>query len=136
MPYKLSRFHRPFGKSPGKNCSLDGEYSMSYKLSPSSINLFLECPRCFWLQLVKKITRPQGAFPSLPSGMDRILKQHSIPTWRKENCPPRSRRTESKMDTNYSRTRKHSTCGGATSRESNTRTTLRAYYCAGPWTTS
>lgn len=49
---------------------------MPYKLSPSSINLFLECPRCFWLAQVKGIKRPDGIFPSLPSGMDKILKAH------------------------------------------------------------
>ena len=32
----------------------------------------LECPRCFWLQIVKNIKRPQGIFPSLPSGMDQV----------------------------------------------------------------
>src|SRR3989338_2910295 len=46
------------------------------KLSPSSLNLMLDCPRCFWLHLVKGIKRPSGAFPSLPSGMDKILKEH------------------------------------------------------------
>jgi len=45
-------------------------------LSPSSIGLFLECPRCFWLDKIKKIKRPPGIFPSLPSGMDKILKEH------------------------------------------------------------
>ena len=47
-----------------------------YKISPSSINLMLECPRCFWLQIVKGIKRPETIFPSLPSGMDKILKEH------------------------------------------------------------
>lgn len=46
------------------------------KLSPSSISLFLDCPRCFWLHFNKKIRRPSGAFPSLPAGMDKILKEH------------------------------------------------------------
>lgn len=45
-------------------------------LSPSSISLFLDCPRCFWLQFNKGIRRPSGPFPSLPAGMDRILKNH------------------------------------------------------------
>ncbi len=49
---------------------------MPYKLSPSAINLFLECPRCFWLDKHDKWKRPAGIFPSLPSGMDRILKEH------------------------------------------------------------
>jgi len=49
---------------------------MSYKLSPSSLSLMKECPRCFWLEQNKIWKRPSGIFPSLPSGMDRILKKH------------------------------------------------------------
>lgn len=49
---------------------------MAYKLSASSLYLFEECPRCFWLKLNKKISRPEVAFPSLPAGMDHILKEH------------------------------------------------------------
>lgn len=49
---------------------------MQYKLSPSSLNLLKDCPRCFWLQMNKGIRRPEGPFPSLPSGMDKILKIH------------------------------------------------------------
>ncbi len=49
---------------------------MSYKLSPSRINLFFECKRCFWLRVNEKVKRPSGPFPSLPSGMDREIKEH------------------------------------------------------------
>lgn len=49
---------------------------MSYKLSPSSLALMKECPRCFWLTQHKVWKRPEGIFPSLPSGMDAILKTH------------------------------------------------------------
>ena len=49
---------------------------MTYKLSPSSLNLMQECPRCFWLTLHGKWKRPTGPFPSLPSGIDKILKEH------------------------------------------------------------
>lgn len=45
-------------------------------LSNSSLSLFLECPRCFWLQLNKKIARPRGIFPSLPGGMDLVIKEY------------------------------------------------------------
>src|SRR3989344_1670449 len=61
---------------------------MTYKLSPSSINLMLDCPKCFWLQLVKKIKRPEGIFPSLPSGMDKILKNHFDRFMEKGELPP------------------------------------------------
>lgn len=49
---------------------------MPYKFSPSSLSLLKECPRCFWLHFNKGIKRPDSIFPSLPSGMDRILKAH------------------------------------------------------------
>lgn len=49
---------------------------MTYKFSPSSLSLMKECPRCFWLCFNKGIKRPAGIFPSLPSGMDSILKTH------------------------------------------------------------
>jgi CRISPR/Cas system-associated exonuclease Cas4 (RecB family) len=60
----------------------------NFKLSPSSINIMLECPRCFWLQIVKKIKRPAGIFPSLPSGMDKILKIHFDKFMEKGELPP------------------------------------------------
>jgi len=44
------------------------------QLSASTLKLFQECPRCFWMHINKKVERPRGPFPSLPSGMDRILK--------------------------------------------------------------
>lgn len=49
---------------------------MNFKLSPSSLNLMKECPRCFWLTQHGVWRRPSGIFPSLPSGMDNILKKH------------------------------------------------------------
>ena len=61
---------------------------MSYTFSPSSLNLLKECPRCFWLHFNRNIRRPNGIFPSLPSGMDRILKVH-FDTFRDKNeLPP------------------------------------------------
>ena len=61
---------------------------MTYKLSPSSMNLIENCPRCFWLQVVKKISRPSGAFPSLPSGVDKMLKEHFDRFRDKNTLPP------------------------------------------------
>ncbi|MBL7206477.1 MAG: PD-(D/E)XK nuclease family protein [Candidatus Aenigmarchaeota archaeon] len=57
------------------------------RLSPSSISLFLECPRCFWLKMNRKIKRPSGPFPSLPAGMDKVLKVH-FDTHRKDDSAP------------------------------------------------
>jgi hypothetical protein len=47
-----------------------------YKLSPSTLNLFIECPRCFWLHINKGVKRPKGIFPSLPGGMDTVIKKY------------------------------------------------------------
>ncbi len=59
-----------------------------YKLSATTLNLFLECPRCFWLQFNKGIKRPAGIFPSLPSGMDMILKKHFDRFIKSDKLPP------------------------------------------------
>jgi hypothetical protein len=61
---------------------------MSYKLSPSSLNLMHECPRCFWLAQHKVWSRPASIFPSLPSGMDSILKKHFDKFCEKGLLPP------------------------------------------------
>lgn len=46
------------------------------KISPSLIGALLECPRCLWLHINENIRRPRGIFPSLPSGMDGVLKKY------------------------------------------------------------
>jgi len=45
-------------------------------LSPSRLSLFKECPRCFWLDVKGIKKRPRGIFPSLPGGMDSVLKKY------------------------------------------------------------
>ena len=49
---------------------------MPFKITPSNVSLLKDCPRCFWLELNKNVKRPRGIYPSLPSGMDRILKTY------------------------------------------------------------
>jgi hypothetical protein len=61
---------------------------MTFKLSPSALNLMKECPRCFWLTQHKVWKRPNGIFPSLPSGMDKILKIHFDKFRDKNMLPP------------------------------------------------
>lgn len=62
--------------------------NVPYTFSPSSLSLLRDCPRCFWLHFNKGIRRPEGAFPSLPSGMDRILKAHFDSFMEKGLLPP------------------------------------------------
>lgn len=61
------------------------------KLSPSALKLLRECPRCFWLHHVKGIRRPEVVFPTLPSGMDRVLKAHFDAYRDKGALPPELR---------------------------------------------
>lgn len=47
------------------------------RLSPTTgLNLFRECPRCFYLHHARGVHRPRGIFPSLPSGMDLVIKDY------------------------------------------------------------
>ncbi len=47
-----------------------------FRLSPTTLQLFVNCPRCFWLQFRRKIHRPKSIFPSLPGGMDYVIKDY------------------------------------------------------------
>jgi len=60
----------------------------TFKLSPSALSLMKECPRCFWLNQHKVWKRPSGIFPSLPNGMDKILKIHFDKFRDKGELPP------------------------------------------------
>lgn len=45
-----------------------------YKISRSKIDLFVQCPRCFWLEQVKGIRRPSGPGFALNIAVDHLLK--------------------------------------------------------------
>ena len=60
----------------------------TFKLSPSFISLMEECKRCFWLEKHKVWSRPVAIFPSLPSGMDNILKKHFDKFRDRNRLPP------------------------------------------------
>lgn len=51
------------------------------------MNLFLECQRCFWLQINKGVRRPDGPSSTLPSGVDYTLKNY-FDYWRKKDGEP------------------------------------------------
>lgn len=58
------------------------------QLSPSKLNLFLECPLCFWLSEVKGIHRPEGIQSTLPRGMDILIKKYFDKYRAKNELPP------------------------------------------------
>jgi len=47
----------------------------SIQLSPNSLNLFLECPHCFWLDKTLGIKRPPPYPYALNSAVDALLKE-------------------------------------------------------------
>lgn len=46
-----------------------------FQLSPNSLNLFLECPLCFWLEKKQGIRRPPPYPYALNTAVDTLLKQ-------------------------------------------------------------
>jgi CRISPR/Cas system-associated exonuclease Cas4 (RecB family) len=59
-----------------------------YNVSPSSLNLFIECPRCFWFYVKQKISRPRAPASTLPTGMDILIKNHFDRYRKKDTLPP------------------------------------------------
>ncbi len=56
------------------------------QLSPNSLNLFLECPQCFWLDKNLGIKRPPPYPYALNSAVDALLKEE-FDTYRAKNLP-------------------------------------------------
>lgn len=66
------------------------------KLSPSALNLFVDCPRCFWEHQNEKVRRPSGPMSSLPMGMDKHLKNY-FDSFRPNKVPPEIKETKAKL---------------------------------------
>ena len=49
--------------------------SAPYRLSRSKIELFMQCPRCFWLDARLKITRPSGPPFNINKAIDELFKK-------------------------------------------------------------
>lgn len=58
------------------------------KLSPSSLNLFLDCPRCFWLYLNRNIKRPSIPVATITTGLDKVIKEYFNLYRTKDTLPP------------------------------------------------
>lgn len=65
----------------------EGIPSQMLRLSPSSLNLFLECPRCFWFYINKGIKRPGVPVATITSGLDRVIKEY-LNQYRARNLLP------------------------------------------------
>jgi hypothetical protein len=61
---------------------------MEYKLSPAKLNILKDCPRCFWLAVVKKINRPSGPMAGILIKMDSIIKHYFDKYRERGQLPP------------------------------------------------
>ncbi|MFH1759005.1 MAG: PD-(D/E)XK nuclease family protein [Patescibacteria group bacterium] len=67
----MSRFYNP-KRARGL---FDPEAAQSFRISRSKIDLFLDCPRCFYLDRRLGVARPPGYPFSLNSAVDKLLKK-------------------------------------------------------------
>lgn len=61
-----------------KNNLYDPKAQPPYRLSRSKIDLFLECPRCFYLDRRQGVARPAGFPFTLNNAVDKLLKEFDI----------------------------------------------------------
>ena len=59
------------------------------RLSRSKVDLFIECPLCFWLDQRSKVKRPSGPPFSLNVAVDHLLK-NEFDASRGKDVPERS----------------------------------------------
>ena len=62
----------------------------TFSLSPHTLNLFEDCPRCFWFHVVEGTLykRPESPASTLPRGMDGLIKKYFDEYRRKKLLPP------------------------------------------------
>jgi len=77
----------PAASGPEKSFRGDQQAKM-IKLSPSSLNLFLGCPRCFWLYLNKGLKRPSIPVATITTGLDKVIKEYCNIYREKNILPP------------------------------------------------
>lgn len=58
----------------------------AFKISRSKIELFMQCPRCFWLDVRLKITRPLSPPFNINKAIDKLFKKE-FDTYRKQKKP-------------------------------------------------
>ena len=63
-------------------------FSNTLKISRSGLKLFLDCPRCFWLNLHHKIKRPPGYPFTLSLAVDYLVKKEFDKYREKGELPP------------------------------------------------
>lgn len=64
------------------------KFSNTLKISRSGLKLFLDCPRCFWLDVHHKIKRPPGYPFTLAIAVDYLVKKEFDTYREKGTLPP------------------------------------------------
>lgn len=67
---------------------MNNNFQKLFRVSPSKIGNLLECPKCLWLYYREGLARPEGIFPSLPGGMDGLLKEYFDKYRNTNDLPP------------------------------------------------
>lgn len=73
--------------------------SKTVKISRSGLKLFLDCPRCFWLDVHHKIKRPPSFPYTLASAVDYLVKQEFDKYRKTGDLPPvfKKNKTDAKL---------------------------------------
>ncbi len=50
---------------------------MRVTMSPTLMDTYRQCPRCAFDEMVLDLKRPRGAYPTLPNGIDNIMKAYT-----------------------------------------------------------
>jgi len=59
-----------------------------YELTPQLLNLYQDCPRCFWVEIHENTKLPSRGITSLQSGMYLALKKYTDGYRTKKKLPP------------------------------------------------
>lgn len=57
-------------------------------ISPTTLYILLECPKCFWLKAKLGIYRPEKPVASITNGLDRVFKVYFDTYRQKKKLPP------------------------------------------------
>ncbi len=69
------KFNMSMDKKIGYRGIFDPQSSEPFRISRSKVELFLNCERCFWLEVIKGVKRPPGFPFNINSAIDELLKR-------------------------------------------------------------
>lgn len=74
-------------------------------LSAHTLNIFIDCPKCFYLTVKEGFSRPRGPMPSIATGIDSLIKEYFEFYRKKQKLPPfLTGKVEGKLISNLKKT--------------------------------